>query len=375
MSAEILNVAFCNRPNWNDPLGGDGVQMIKTKEALERLYKINVEIVTNPDDLSAKYDIIHIFNFITTDVTSAFFEAALRLGKPIASSCIYWDYSYISYPLNSLFVGKYYSKFSALCVRVCSKFLGAISGRPRVFSRGFKNQLRFFVKNSAVILPNSQEEGEQLLKFLSLIDNKDKLHVVINAADIAHNRSEQELLSEQDFYNRYKIPPNYVLQVGRIEYLKNQLNLVYALKDEKEIPIVFVGKPTESKYYKKLLKLSQKRGNVFFIPHVPHDDVGLFYKYAKVHVLLSLRESPGLVSLEAKSYGCPIVTSTEEFVPVKTYFDEHDHSVNPFDISAIRSTILNVYEAESNNIHVHQKVFDWELAAHQTYNAYNKILK
>lgn len=69
------------------------------------------------------------------------------------------------------------------------------------------------------------------------------------------------------------------------------------------------------------------------------------------------------------------MTSTEEFVPVKTYFDEHDHSVNPFDISAIRSTILNVYEAESNNIHVHQKVFDWELAAHQTYNAYNKILK
>ena len=60
--------------------------MIKTKEALERLYKINVEIVTNPDDLSAKYDIIHIFNFITTDVTSAFFEAASSVYSQRKSS-------------------------------------------------------------------------------------------------------------------------------------------------------------------------------------------------------------------------------------------------------------------------------------------------
>ena len=29
-----MRVAFCNRPTWNAPLGGDGVQMLKTKEYL-----------------------------------------------------------------------------------------------------------------------------------------------------------------------------------------------------------------------------------------------------------------------------------------------------------------------------------------------------
>ena len=44
-----MKIAFCNRPKWNDPLGGDGVQMLKTKEALEAIYNVESDIVTKAD--------------------------------------------------------------------------------------------------------------------------------------------------------------------------------------------------------------------------------------------------------------------------------------------------------------------------------------
>lgn len=43
-----INVAFCNRPSYDNPLGGDAIQMLKTKEWLEILYGIHISIITHP---------------------------------------------------------------------------------------------------------------------------------------------------------------------------------------------------------------------------------------------------------------------------------------------------------------------------------------
>ena len=59
-----MKIAFCNRPKWDSPLGGDGVQMLKTKAHLEELYGLQINIVTNPEMLDRSYDIVHVFNFV-----------------------------------------------------------------------------------------------------------------------------------------------------------------------------------------------------------------------------------------------------------------------------------------------------------------------
>lgn len=373
MSSTKLKVAFCNRPNWNNPLGGDGVQMLKTKEALEKSYDIEIDIITDPEHITDKYDIVHVFNYITTDITSQFFDRAKSLHLPIVSSSIFWDYSYISDPINRLFVRSYYSKFSAKLVKLTSKLFGSILGRPSVFSNKFKVKLRNFVDNSSLILPNSIEEAKLLSEFISKPDLISKARVVYNATDFSNIEHDIDNISEESFLKTHNIPKGYILQVGRIEYLKNQLNLVYALKNNPEIPIVFLGKIVDESYFKKIKQIADKRGNVFFVNAVPHDEVKRFYKFAKLHILLSLRESPGLVSLEALSHNCPIVISSEKFTPTSTYFPDQKYIVNPFDIKAIKSVVLDAYRnpvLRKDIIHM----FNWNTTANQTYAAYKECL-
>ena len=197
----------------------------------------------------------------------------------------------------------------------------------------------------------------------------DKIHVVYNGTDAEAGN----IMEEEAFFNKYDIPRDYILQVGRIECVKNQMNVLYALRNDKKIPIVFIGKVAEPSYYKKLKKMANKRGNVFFIDGVAHEDINSFYYYARLHVLISLRESPGLVSLEALMNKCPIVVSSERYTPVKTYFFDQPYVVDPFDIDMIRETLLLAYNERcvvNNNV----TTFTWKKAAEQTFEAYKKVL-
>ena len=54
-------------------------------------------------ELTDDFDIVHIFNFSTYEITNRFMEKAHQLGIPIVSSCIYWDYSYSIPPLHYFF--------------------------------------------------------------------------------------------------------------------------------------------------------------------------------------------------------------------------------------------------------------------------------
>lgn len=367
----MMKIAFCNRKNWNNPLGGDGVQMLKTKEKLEELYNLDIHIINDPDDLDSSFDVIHIFNYATFMETNAFFIKAKSLKIKIVSSSIFWDYKYAITPIiNRLgiypnFIGAHFEKLSFRVNNVISY----IFHKPILLSPKFKKYLRNFILDSDLILPNSKEEGELLLEFSNLDNDKlasvkNKIKVVYNGVDM----SNYKIMPKSTFNLKYKIPENFILQVSRVQFLKNQLNLLYSLMNNKNIPIVFVGKIIEQNYFKKLQKLAKKRGNVFFIPEIDHRDIYSFYYYAATHVLLSLRESPGLVSLEALSQGCPIVVSDKRFAPVETYFNDHVEIVNPLDCDSIREGVLRSYSKQKIEVDISK--FSWDNVATQTYNNY-----
>ena len=52
---EKIKIAYCNRPSYDNPLGGDAVQMLKTKEELEKLYNIQIDIITDPSLITKDY--------------------------------------------------------------------------------------------------------------------------------------------------------------------------------------------------------------------------------------------------------------------------------------------------------------------------------
>lgn len=369
-----MKVAYCIRPKYEN--GGDGIQAIKTREYISSRYGVEVDIITDPELLNKSYDLVHVFNYATTDLSKAFFEKAKELKIKIVSSPIYWDYSYSIMPLYMYFwCGK--SFISESFVKFHRSLNPLISLLPRCLikeaytnvSLRFKRAIRYFVKNSELILPNSYEEGELCCAFAKIEESKSKIRVVYNGVDV----SGVKIMNKDDFFSKYKIPQDYILQVGRVEYPKNQMNLISAMMDYPEIPIVIVGTPNEKRpYTHKVRELATKRGNVHFLEHVPHSEVYSFFKYAKLHVLLSMRESPGLVNLEALSQGCPIVIADERCLPVKTYFKENFISVNPFDKRDIKSAILQAYKIEHKEVDLSE--FSWSKVAEQTYSAYMEIL-
>lgn len=370
-----MKVAFCNRPNYDNPLGGDAIQMLKTKEYLEKEYPINIDIVTKPQDITQAYDIVHVFNFLTYKISEQFIYRAKELNIKVVSSSIYWDYSYAATKtLNDIcgypeFVSEHRVKLQRKLVTAIGLFLP----KPTGVSSCFKKSARWMFDNSDIVAPNSVEESKLLLEWIQRENNVSKIRTVVNATTKEETNSEKKDYSQDAFCAKYGIPDNYILQVGRIEYTKNQLNLIGALLDNPEIPIVFVGKIIDQKYYKKLSKIAMARGNVYFIDAVPYDEIKYFYRYAKLHVLLSLRESPGLVNIEALVNNCPIVISDSRFMPVKTYFEHQPYIVNPLDKEDTKKTILKALRERTVGEFDIDK-FTWEVAAKQTFNIYEELI-
>lgn len=370
-----MKVAFCIRSNYSTQMGGDIIQMFKTKEYLEKYHSVQVDIVTNPEVISPRYDLIHVFNFSTYTISEKFIRIALKQKIPVVTSPIYWDYSYASTGklFNLLNKTKSIGEAEINFYRKLAIFLGYLLPKPVGVSLLFKKHARWMYDNSDFVLPNSAEEAQLLLNWMDRTEMSHKIRVVYNATDISAEKSERKI-QKNDFLKKYNLPDGYILQVGRIEYCKNQINLLAALKNNPEIPIVFVGKVFDTDYHKILKKAALERGNVFFIDAVPYEEISSFYRFAKLHVLLSLRESPGLVNIEALANGCPIVISNGRFLPVQTYFPNQPYVVNPLDLAEIKKVVLNAYMERDLQPFDFVK-FSWKNVSDQTFSVYTEAVK
>ncbi|MCU9809872.1 glycosyltransferase [Paraclostridium sp. AKS46] len=250
---------------------------------------------------------------------------------------------------------------------------GKVFNKPNSLSKQYKKYLISMIENADVLLPNSIEEIEVLCNFIN-VDFKrfsQKTKVVVNAIDKGMDIEFKKIET--------KIPDKYVLECARIEPTKNQYKLVKALYDYKEIPIVFVGNQKSDKnYFEKVKKISQKRGNVFFIDEVSHEEVNYFYRNAAVHVLPSFRESPGLSTLEALYNGCKIVVSDKRFCPVNSYFKGIATNINPMDEESIKEGVIKAYKSDMSMDDKKSALYStltWENAARQTMFGYESISK
>ncbi len=361
-----IKVAFCVREDYKTRGGGDVVQILKTKEYLEKNYSdISIDIITNAKELDTSYNICHIFNLSLIDDAFKYATKAKELNLKVVCSTIYWDYSVVSYHKFAEFGFFYLNNFVLNIEKKIYYFLSHIFKKETLVSKRFKDRVIEINKNIDLYLPNSNEELVHLENFTNL-NLRNKSSIIYNATELKQNINYVNVLE------KHNLPENYVLQVGRIEPIKNQLSLLFALKNEKHIPIVFLGKPFNTAYFNLLKKYSLKRGNVFFINEVHHDEVYSFYKYAKVHVLMSLRESPGLVSLEAMACGCNIVVSKFPYSPVSTYFSNYAFIADPLSTIDIRSKVLDALNSKinSDNLKDYVKKFNWNTTANQTYESY-----
>jgi glycosyltransferase involved in cell wall biosynthesis len=374
-----MRVLMQIRPDAAELPGGDIIQLMKTKQYLEKI-GVDVDVSRELEPNLQKYDLVHLFllNFHFYENHKRY-RNARKQGKRVVLSPIYWNpYYLITVGLRG-FTNLKESIYYFLPNGVLRELLTALSHRQlnRELSyiyftnlacmnlQNRKNQIEV-LRSVDLILPNSRIEARLIMRDFGLIDES-KFFVVPNAAD----RNFQNA-SPDSFVSKYGLR-DFVLLVGRIEPHKNQLSLLRALKGS-DLRLVLIGRPrgTTTSYFRKCRTEADE--NVLFIDWMKHEELASAYAAAKVHALPSWLETPGLVSLEAGIAGCNIVTTCEG--SPREYFQQYAWYCDPRSIESIRQAVENAFAARKTLVlrkHILEN-FTWENTAQKTLEAYEIAL-
>lgn len=374
-----MKIAFCIRSDYLNARGGDTFQLLHTKEALERTCDISISVLHSPDEIvPGAFDLCHLFNIQKIADTKAYLARCRDAGVKVAFSTIMWDFSaVVSYNFMVQHLSMY--QLSERRIGIMTRLLRLLSGvvgMPTIYTGRFREYLRQVLSAADLLLPNSVEEAGQLAR-LSGLDMellRRKTLPVTNAVSVPG----PEATVDDTEGDKYDLPPGYVLQVGRIEPGKNQYGTILSLMGEPQIPLVFVGSQRVNvPYFRETEALARRRGNVRFIDESEHGDLPPLYRRAALHVLPSLGETTGLVSLEALASGCRVVVSDSRYCPFDSYFSGIATPVDPLDVRSIRDGIFAELGRKRDMVAISRDVrrsFSWEVAARQTYEGYRRIL-
>lgn len=367
-----MKILFCVRHNFHDAPGGAQIQILKTKEHLEKL-DVTCTITTSPYSINYnEYCIVHLTDLTWVYDNIVYLEEIKKQnfkGKKILST-IYWpfdDYASNGAPFFQKMIFKIFGINGFEYAKALAKY---IIKREPMYLRGLQKSYIEIQKDIASsvdwLLPNAESEMQAL---------NNRLNLKLTNYSVANNAIDTKVFDEIEFKYKVKKNSNLITFVARIDARKNQLNFLKSMMDTKyEIRFIGNAGPNSQTYLKELKKLADKRRNVKFISHIPQEEVFRYMLEAKVNVLTSWIETPGLVSLEAAYAKCNIVVSDKG--SVRDYFKDHAYYCSPDDIQDIKEKVIQAMNS-SFDIKFKQLIKDeysWERTANQTLEAYKNIL-
>ena len=347
-----MKVLFYSYPSAFQNPGGGEIQLLKTKENLEKL-GVSVKFFNQWDDKFDDYNVLHVFGSVKDCV--GLMRTAHNKGVKVALSSIFWS----SFK-RALHEGGSSLKKAELFTRHLAKLLFPYlpTGRRKTMTL------------SDVIFPNSEMEKQQLIRLFKI--QPDKIKVVPNGIDEKFIGASSNLFTE-----KFKIK-DFVLAVGRIEPRKNQLNLIKALKNS-GIKLVIIGDPVSDYmwYYDECRKAADS--SVTFLNGVKHEDGLLSSAYAasKVFAAPGWFETPGLAALEAAASGSGIAIT--KYGCTEEYFKEEAEYFDPSNTSSIKEAVRKASNitAESKE-KLKERIkgkYLWNNVAKETLRGYEAAIK
>jgi glycosyltransferase involved in cell wall biosynthesis/tetratricopeptide (TPR) repeat protein len=357
-----LRVLLQNRSNAFSHPGGDTGIMNGLHDGLTAL-DVEVHASAELDDLSG-FDLVHLVNLTILPASRRFAQNALRQNVPYVVTTLYEDWprfldkSNATLGLFEDYVRSGYDK------ELFENRLAELRRIPP--AAGLENE--FVAKAARALFASGEREAARLRKDFPEV--ADRVHAVPFGISVRKDLSSD---FKEEFRQRMGIGA-FVLCVGRLETRKNQLMLLKALEED-DLTLLFVGGGfTYQPAYERLCRTFRRRGNNLFLGQVSAVHLAALYSTARCHVLPSWYELPGLVSVEAAAYGCPVAASTwggvEDYLPSDGFF-----VCQPDDPVSIREAVFQAIESSPRpELARCARQFTWRQSAEQTLKIYESIL-
>jgi len=301
-----MKVLFVTYPHIGLVKGGMLGQIHRTAAALREL-GVQVELFSPWENQVESADICHFFSS-SSDMWS-YFSYATNVNVP----CI-WS------PVLNVFDRSILSL--VLSARLGGRVPGVLSGWRLI---------RQMARQAARIFPLTHLEADRIRKMFP--GSQRKMRTIPNGIDKRFAEGDPDL-----FRRKYGLG-DYVLNVAYIGPVKNQLNLIRAMKGL-PMSLVLIGEPLSgTKPYLDACK--QEAGdNVIFAGSFPYADPMLLSAYAgaKVFALPSTTEVMTIALMEAGLAGCRLVASSQ--VPIVDYLQPYVRTPSPHSPKKIRKAIL-----------------------------------
>ncbi|MGY0391276.1 glycosyltransferase family 4 protein [Bizionia sp. KMM 8389] len=233
------------------------------------------------------------------------------------------------------------------------------------FERIYFWPMKYLSKFSNHVITISESERKRMIQHKFSKEN--------NISFVHHGLGLTKQLSvvsdNMDPLEKYNLPDNYILYLGRLNIRKNIQALLKALPNiQEDVCLVIVGKDDHKTIdWDALIAELNIQNRVIKLGFVPEEDIGYLYKKAGVFCFPSFAEGFGLPPLEAMFYGVPTVVSNTTSLPevcgdASLYINPNNSKDIALQINKILSdTSLQETLIAKGNIRA--SVFSWEKAA------------
>lgn len=364
-----MRVLFVVRPHLYEHRGGDTTQILSTAREL-RARGVKVDLRSCVPGSLAPWDLVHLFHLdrLWENLGSA---RAVSGRLPMVISTIWWPKgAYNAHSRQGVqgFLARSVGTQAFDSLRVIQRSAMAFAERPaaatipRPEAWRFLPAARKLLRAAALVLPNSEAEQRALESYFGLEVPYRVVHNGVNP--------DAELVVD----GSGTVKSADVLCVGQFTPRKNQHKVIEALEGT-DVNVAFAGTAGQ---FSRRYETACHRGagpNVRFLGPVPHERMPGLYRSARVHVLPSWFETPGLSSLEAAAYGCPIVVGDSP--PVREYFGDLATYCDPGSTASIRDAVLSARQrpADPRLAAMVSERYTWSAAAAATLEAYEEALR
>ena len=348
-------VLLCGRPDLLTKPGGDTIQILGLQRHLGTLgQQTDLSLALRPrlDHI----DLVHVFNLSRPMEPALQTAHAARLGRPVVLTPIYQD------------LAEYNRRGRHGAGRLLFRLLGhsdgllettralinlgrsapaaAVAGLPPLLAASLAHgggaiaQLQAeILQRSDLVLFNSDLEEQTVRRCVPTLAT----HAASATVPVSIEPDELAALDPMAFLGRYGLQPGFVLCVGRIEDLKNQLGLIHALRP---VPLQLILmrpiNPLHRAYARAVTRAAARRPSTLVIHDLPRPLVLSAMSAAAVHVLPSWFETAGLTSLEAAAAGCAVVSTDRGYA--RALLGQDAHYCDPGDSSSIRRAVMHALE-------------------------------